>query len=289
MLLFFRSHRRCRAVSIGGVGFVGVLANVLASSRNDDALLSFRMIIFLSDIHLGRGGPSEARRREADVIEFLKSHRPEVEHLYLLGDVFEEFIEYDHLIPKGFARFQGLLAEWADAGVPITYLVGNHDPWHQSYFEREIGITVEHGSLLTAHHGRRLHLAHGDGLVASSRLNAWLRGWLRHPIPVWIYRHALPGDVGMSLARFVNSTFGKRELDFELIEALRRHAGQILADSAVDAVIFGHSHYAEHHMWQAGEYLNTGYWHESRTFGALVDGALHLMRWNGQSTAIVER
>lgn len=247
------------------------------------------MVVFVSDLHLGRGSPRDTRPREEDLIHFLRRVRPDVEHLYLLGDVFEEFIEYDHLIPKGFARFQGLLAEWADAGVPITYLVGNHDPWHQSYFEQEIGVTVEHRSIVAAHHGRRLHLAHGDGLVASAPLKAWLRGWLRHPVPVWIYRHLLPGDVGISFARIVNSTFGKREIDFDLVEGLRAQARRILSDSPVDSVVFGHSHHAEHHVWPEGEYLNTGYWHESRTFGALVDGALHLMRWNGQSTAIVER
>ena len=247
------------------------------------------MVLFISDMHLGRSGYPEARRQEADLIAFLRSVRDDVEHLYLLGDVFEEYIEYHHLIPKGFARFQGLLADWADAGIPITYLVGNHDPWHQSYFETEIGVVVEHEFAIVTHHGKRLYLAHGDGIVTSSRWKAWMKSWLRHPVPVWIYRHVLPGDVGMSLARLVNSTFGKRKIDHALVDGLRRHARGILPKTRVDAVIFGHSHYSELSTWPEGQYLNTGYWHETRTFGAMVDGALQLMRWNGRSTEIVER
>lgn len=247
------------------------------------------MVIFISDIHLGRSGYADARRREEDLIAFLRAVRDETEHLYLLGDVFEEYIEYRHLVPKGYIRFQGLLSEWADAGIPITYLVGNHDPWHQNYFEREIGAVVEHDSVVADHHGRRLHLAHGDGLVVREPIRAWLLSWLRNPVPVWIYRHFLPGDVGISLARIVNSKFGRRTLDRELIGGLRDYARQLLSESDLDAVVFGHSHYAEIHSWPEGVYLNTGYWHESRTFGAMSDGALRLMRWNGQSTDIVER
>lgn len=247
------------------------------------------MVLFLSDIHLGRSEPSDTRRQELDLIRFLRSVRPDVEHLYLLGDVFEDYIEYRHLIPKGFARFQGMLAEWADAGVPITYLVGNHDPWHQSYFEREIGIVVERESFVAVHHDRKLHLSHGDGLVASSPVKKWLRDWLRHPVPVWMYRHLMPGDLGIGLARFVNSTFGKHEIDHDLVSGLRDHARHILSETDADIVIFGHSHFAEIHSWPEGRYLNTGYWHESRTFGGLVDGALQLMQWNGQSVDIVER
>ncbi len=247
------------------------------------------MVIFISDIHLGRSEYPEARGEEADLIRFLRSTEQGIEHLYLLGDVFEAYIEYQHLIPKGFARFQGLLAEWVDSGVPVSYLVGNHDPWHQSYFQREIGATVEHDSVLVSHHGRRLHLAHGDGIVASSRARMWLKSWLRHPVPVWIYRHVLPGDVGISLAKFVNSTFGKRTIDHDLVDGLRAHARALLSESEVDAVIFGHSHLAELHSWPEGAYLNTGYWHESRTFGCLTKGELRLMRWNGRSIDIVER
>lgn len=247
------------------------------------------MVIFISDIHLGRSEYADARRHEADLIRFLRAMRSRIDHLYLLGDVFEDYIEYRHLIPKGFARFQGLLAEWTDAGIPVTYLVGNHDPWHQDFFERELGAVVEFDSLVATHHGLRLRLAHGDGLVPSSRLRAWLQSWLRHPVPVWIYRNVLPGDVGIALARFVNSTFGKHTLNLELVQRLRNHARRILAESDVDAVLFGHSHFAEIREWPEGIYLNPGYWHESRTFGALEDGTLRLMRWNGRSAEIVER
>ncbi len=248
-----------------------------------------RTVIFLSDLHLGRAGERSSREQEKQLLHFLRSVREEVEHLYLLGDVFEDFIEYHHVVPKGFTRFKGLLAEWSDAGIPITYLVGNHDPWHVDYFEHEVGVTIEFGDLFAAHQDRRLLLSHGDRIVSTSRANAWLRDWLRHPVPVWMYRQLLPADLGISLARIVSTRFGNRKIDWDLVEGLRVHARRILAESPVDTVVLGHSHFPELHQWPVGRYMNTGYWHESRTFGRLVDGELQLMQWNGRTAEIVER
>lgn len=244
------------------------------------------MILFLSDAHLGRSGND--RLVEADLISCLKSHRSRVEHLYLLGDLFDEYIEYRHLIPKGFVRLKGLLADWTDAGIPVTYLVGNHDPWHRDYFESELGITMQFDGLSVQHRGCDLFLAHGDRTDAEGMLEAWWKDLLRHPVPVWLYKSLLPGDWGFALARYVNRTFGKRELNPDLVEQLRVHARQILANRAVDVVVFGHSHYPELLTWPEGFYLNTGYWHESRTFGRLDDDALQLVRWNGACSEVVE-
>ena len=246
------------------------------------------MILFISDTHFGRGEPGAERAKELDLIACLRHHREETDHLYLLGDIFEEFIEYRRVAPKGFERLKGLLAEWTDAGIPVTYLVGNHDPWHRDYFEKELGVHVEFGDVLVSHDGLRLRLSHGDRVVGGSGARAWLKSWLRHPAPVWIYRSLLPADFGMWLAGAVNGAFGNREIDAELVSRLREHALRILRESPVDVVIFGHSHRPELSSWNEGRYLNPGYWHESRTFGRLREGKLQLARWNGQTTEIVQ-
>jgi UDP-2,3-diacylglucosamine hydrolase len=245
------------------------------------------MIIFLSDTHFGRGEFAAERAKELDLMACLRHHREAVEHLYLLGDIFEEFIEYRRVAPKGFERLKGLLAEWTDAGIPVTYVVGNHDLWHRDYFKSELGVCVEFGDVQVVHGGLRLHLSHGDRLI-NSGVRAWLKSWLRHPAPVWIYRSLLPADFGMWLARFVNRTFGNKEADPELVSLLREHARRILAESPMNVVIFGHSHQPELETWPEGRYLNPGCWHESRTFGRLQDGRLQLAQWNGQTAEIVQ-
>ncbi|NNF58937.1 MAG: UDP-2,3-diacylglucosamine diphosphatase, partial [Rhodothermaceae bacterium] len=95
------------------------------------------MYLFLSDLHLGRGTDAESRAVERDAIAVLHAHEPAVREgaarenggLFLVGDVFNQFMEYGSLIPKGFVRLQAVLAAWTDSRLPVTYLVGNRDPW----------------------------------------------------------------------------------------------------------------------------------------------------------------
>lgn len=246
------------------------------------------LTLFFSDMHFGQYGAAAERAKETDLIDCLRAHEGNVEHLYLLGDIFHAYIEYQHLIPKGFVRFQGLLAEWTDAGVPVTYLVGNHDPWHRDYFVQELGVRVVFDALIEPTDGTVVYLAHGDAVAARSRLYPWLRSWLRHPVPVWFYRSLLPGDSGLRLARWTNRHVHEDATDPNVIRALRMHARDVLASSAAVLAVFGHSHVPELQTWSEGCYLNTGNWYESRTFGRLDNQGVYLHRWNGQRTIDIE-
>ncbi len=246
------------------------------------------MILFLSDMHFGRGAPAHERAKEAALIDCLDAHADQVEHLYLVGDVFDGYIEYRHLVPKGTTRFQGLLARWTDRGVPVTYLVGNHDPWHESYFSEELGVRVVADALEVEHEGVRLHLAHGDAHGSTHTLYPWLRPLLRHPWAVRLYRSLLPADLGLALARWVSRQLHDEAPDPEVVTALRTHARAHLQHHGTDAVVMGHSHVPALHAWAEGLYLNTGNWYERRTFGRLDPGTLRLQRWNGTRAVDIE-
>ncbi|PSQ73606.1 MAG: UDP-2,3-diacylglucosamine diphosphatase [Bacteroidetes bacterium QH_6_64_77] len=218
------------------------------------------MVLFVSDMHFGRGARSSERDKEQALIECLDAHEGEVDHLYLLGDVFDGYIEYRRLVPKGFVRFQGLLARWTDRGVPVTYLLGNHDPWHHDHFSEEVGATLVPDSVEVTHFGRRLHLAHGDAPTAAHRSRTWLRTLLRHPLSVRLYR-ALPAD--------------------DRARALLRRDG-------LDGVVLAHSHVPTLHDGPNGVYANTGNWYEQRTFARLDEDGLYLQRWNGARAQDIE-
>ncbi len=232
-------------------------------------------------MHLGYGGKEAARACEAGLIACLRSQERDLEGLYLLGDVFDEYIEYRHLVPKGFVRLQALLAGLTDRGIPVTYLIGNHDPWHRDYFETELGVRVVFTPLLEPLHNVNVYMAHGDGIDATARLYNRLKPWLRHPVPVWLYRTLLPGDAGFALARWFNRRSGHGPVKPSTVEALRVHARRVLAETEAAAVIMGHSHYPEHCTWPQGQYLNLGSWYESHTVGRLDHNGLALLRWNG--------
>ena len=246
------------------------------------------MVLFVSDIHFGRDSTEVERAKEAALIECLEAHADHVDHLYLLGDVFDGYIEYRHLIPKGFARFQGLLAAWSDRDIPITYLLGNHDPWHRGYFAEEFGVRLVPDPLEVQHGPHRLYLAHGDAQASTHRGYGWMRPLLRHPWAIRLYRTLLPADLGVALAQKVSRVLHDPEPDPTVVEALEGDARRRLQSAALDAVIMGHSHQSSLREWDPGVYVNTGNWYENRTFARLEDGALHLCRWNGGRTLDIE-
>lgn len=245
------------------------------------------MTLFFSDLHLGRDGYEATRASERALVDLFDAH-PDVEQVYLVGDVFHAYIEYRHLVPKGHVRFLGALARLADRGVRITYLAGNHDPWHRDYFARELGVRVVPDRLEECVEGRRVHLAHGDGLDPDDHAYNLLKPLLRHPVPVWLYRTLLPGDVGYGLARRVSHLGSDEGPIPQTIEALRAYARARLA-GAPDVVVLGHAHAAELTALPGGAYLNPGFWHEDRTFGRLDGDGLALLRWNGTCPVEVQR
>jgi len=239
-------------------------------------------------MHFGRGAKAEERAKEAALIDCLEAHADQVDHLYLLGDVFDGYIEYRHLIPKGFVRFQGLLAAWSDRGIPITYLLGNHDPWHRGYFAEELGVRLVPDHLEGQHGPHRLFLTHGDAQASTHRGYGWMRPLLRHPWSLRLYRTLLPADWGLALARRVSRALHDPETDPTVVEALEASARRQLQAPGLDAVLMGHSHRPCLRTWDRGVYLNTGNWYECRTFARLEEGVLHLCRWNGSRALDIE-
>ena len=238
-------------------------------------------------MHFGRGSRSSERDKEQALIECLDAHEGEVDHLYLLGDVFDGYIEYRRLVPKGFVRFQGLLARWTDRGVPVTYLLGNHDPWHHDHFSEELGVTLVPDSVEVVHFGCRLHLAHGDALTAAHQSRTWLRTVLRHPLSLRLYR-VLPADLGLGLARWVSQRFHDRDETVSVADILHDRAYALVRRDGLDGVVLAHSHVPALHDGPNGVYANTGNWYEQRTFARLDTQGLHLQRWNGARASDIE-
>ena len=89
--------------------------------------------------------------------------------IYLLGDIFDYWYEYKYVVPKGFTRVLGKLAEVTDAGVEVHFFIGNHDIWLTDYLSRECGMILHFEPLMTEINGKKFFLAHGDGLGDDSR------------------------------------------------------------------------------------------------------------------------
>lgn len=119
---------------------------------------------FLSDLHLGAPYFPDSRSTEMKVVNFLDSIKDDADVIYLLGDILDYWYEYRYVVPRGFVRFFGKLAELADRGIRIVWFIGNHDIWIFDYLPRELGIEVVDGSLVEKIDGRYFFMTHGDGI-----------------------------------------------------------------------------------------------------------------------------
>ena len=126
--------------------------------------MEHKPVYFISDLHLGATYLKEPLDYERRVVKWLKSIERNVSKLYLLGDILDYWYEYRDVVPRGFTRFFGQIATMADAGVEITWFIGNHDIWIFDYLPRELGIRVVDGTMRTEIDGARFFLAHGDAL-----------------------------------------------------------------------------------------------------------------------------
>lgn len=135
---------------------------------------------FLSDTHLGAAYFPDSKERERKVVTFLDSIKEEAAEIYLLGDILDYWYEYRYVVPRGFVRFFGKLAELADSGIKITWIIGNHDIWIFDYLPNELGIKVVDGTLTANVLGTDMLMAHGDGIWQHSSQFKILRTLFRN-------------------------------------------------------------------------------------------------------------
>jgi UDP-2,3-diacylglucosamine hydrolase len=101
-----------------------------------------KKIYFASDFHLGYPDHQTSLARERKVVAWLDSIKSDAQVVFLVGDIFDFWFEYKNVVPKGFVRLLGKLAELSDSGIEIIVFAGNHDIWMFDYFTKELGIKV---------------------------------------------------------------------------------------------------------------------------------------------------
>lgn len=240
--------------------------------------MSASKIYFASDFHLGAPNQHDSMLRERRIVRWLEYIEQDAAALYLLGDVFDFWFEYRSVVPKGYVRLLGKLAELADGGLPITYFVGNHDLWMQTYFEQELGIATHRAPLRCTLHGKHFLLGHGDGLGPHDTNYKRLKKIFTNPICRSLFSWVHP-DIGTALAmswsrrsRHTNDIqpdeFKTKEQEWLYAYAVRKHAQQ-----PFDFAIFGHRHLPIdcHLPNNTTRYINLGAWFASNSY-AVFDG-----------------
>lgn len=206
------------------------------------------MIYFVSDAHLGSLLEQDSRAHEMKLVNWLEQIRADATIVYLMGDIFDFWFEYKTVVPKGFVRLFGKLAEIVDSGIEVHFFTGNHDIWAFDYFHKEIGLKVHYGPQIVEHSGKKFFLAHGDGLLNADKKFGFLRSIFHSKLLQKLFG-CIPPRIGQSLGYAWSKANRERILHAdnsykgEDKEELVLFAKQYLEkNEPVDFFVFGHRH-----------------------------------------------
>ncbi len=236
-----------------------------------------KKIYFASDNHLGAPTPEKSFPREQKFIRWLDVVKKDAAAIFLLGDLFDFWFEYKTVVPKGFTRTLGKLAEITDSGIPVYYFVGNHDLWMDGYFEEELNIPVYHSPKEFTFNDSTFFIGHGDGLGPDDKGYKRMKKVFTSSISKWFYRWLHP-DIGVRLAQYLSVKnkliSGDEDVTYlgEDNEWLVRYCKRKLESKHRDYFIFGHRHLPmEIDLNGVSKYTNLGDWITYYTF-AVFDG-----------------
>lgn len=240
-------------------------------------LQSGKKIYFASDQHFGVPDLQQSRIREEKFIRWMDSIKKNAQVLFLMGDLFDFWHEWKFVVPKGYIRVLGKLAELKDAGIDIYFFVGNHDLWMKNYFEDELGIPVFFEKKYYEINSNQFLLAHGDGLGPGDKGYKRMKKVFTNPIAQWAFRWLHP-DIAMKIANYMSQKnkmiSGVEDQKFlgEDKEFLILYSKEKLKTEKIDYFVYGHRHLPMVLDLQKGaKYINLGDWISYFTYG-VFDG-----------------
>jgi UDP-2,3-diacylglucosamine hydrolase len=246
-------------------------------------------IYFASDIHLGALGYASTREREARFVRWLDSIKQDATELFLVGDVFDFWFEYKTVVPKGYIRFLGKLAELVDMGIKLYLFKGNHDMWMFNYFVQELGATIISNELVIERQGKKLYLHHGDGLGPGDGKYKLLKKVFRSGICQWLFERLHP-NFGVGVANYWSKHSRLAQKDNEQRKSdeqewLVSYCKDVLKTEYYDYLIFGHRHLPLDITLNGGSrYLNLGEWIHYNSYAVMEAGNVQLLYFEKTNT-----
>lgn len=243
-------------------------------------------LYFASDFHLGIPDYENSLKRERMLVAWLDKAKDDASEIFLMGDVFDFWFEYKYVIPKGYVRLLGKIAEITDAGIPVHLFRGNHDIWAFDYLDKELNVQLHRKPVIREFSGKKLFLAHGDGLgpgdtgykmlkkVFEFKPNQFLFRWLHPDIGsrmglYWSQKSRLSHLSKQGKAENKSIHYEERLIQFAETEALQH--------PDLNYFIFGHRHIPLiKDVGPNAKVVILGDWVSHFSYGVFEDGEMRL-------------
>lgn len=233
-------------------------------------------IYFASDFHLGIPDFASSLEREKKIVRWLTQVSKDASEIYLVGDLFDFWFEFKTVVPKGFTRLLGKLAELSDSGIKLHIFHGNHDLWQFGYLEKELGCAIYPKPITINLHGKQFHIAHGDGLGPGQKGFKFILSIYRNYFFQRLFAFFHP-NIGLTIANWFSHKSKQQSFEANAQylgdnkEYLMLYAQSILKQQPIDYFIFGHRHLPFHKQINKSNVINLGDWMQYNTY-AVFDG-----------------
>ena len=235
-------------------------------------------IYFASDFHIGAPNAEESLKREKLIVKWLDEIKIDAKEIYLVGDIFDFWFEYKSVIPRGFIRLQGKIAEITDNGTPIHVFTGNHDMWIFDYLPTELGVTLYREPITKEYNGVKFFIGHGDGLGPGDTKYKMLKAVFNSKICQWAFARLHP-NFGIGIANAWSRKSRKTNITYDEIFHGEENEHLVLfckdyikKDPSINYFIFGHRHLPlEINIGEKAKYINLGEWIKYNSY-AVFDG-----------------
>lgn len=229
--------------------------------------------LFLADAHLLNPEDSNYQR----LLTFLQDQVGQLRTLVLLGDIFEFWIGYRHLVFSRYLPLLETLRKIRESGTEIVYVEGNHDFHLGPYFQETLGcrILADGGDLELD--GVVFHLAHGDLVNPDDKGYRRLRAFFRSRLVQFLIK-VVPPDLTWAIGRGLGRQSEKsheRKRAFNPESLLTKYAEKQLG-GATRYVITGHFHSPLCKQLEQGNLVALGDWISQDSYALWEDGTLSL-------------
>jgi UDP-2,3-diacylglucosamine hydrolase len=244
-----------------------------------------KKIYFLSDFHLGSPDHASSLVREKKIVSFLNSVSSTAAAIFIVGDMFDFWFEYKKVVPRGFTRIFGKLAELTDSGIPVHFFVGNHDLWMKNYFKEEMNISVYFDYQTFEWNGKKVLVGHGDGLGPGDHGFKFMKSVFRNKYCQWLFGLLHP-QIGIGLAEYFSNKSRQKtgDADAKFLgengEWLIIFSREQLALRHIDFFVFGHRHLPmDYRLTDKSRYINLGDWISNFTYAEFDGNDMQLKKW----------
>ncbi|MBT8221196.1 MAG: UDP-2,3-diacylglucosamine diphosphatase [Bacteroidia bacterium] len=236
-----------------------------------------KKVYFASDFHLGISVKYSSEEREKQIVSWLDSIKSEADRIYLVGDLFDFWFEYKHVVPRGYIRLLGKLAELSDSGIQLFIFTGNHDMWMFDYLSKELNAPLYRTPVIHEISGKKFFIGHGDGLGPGDYGYKMIKKIFANKICQWLFARLHP-NFGIALANFFSGrSRGMTRIEEQYLgddrEWLWSYANTKSKTVDADYFIFGHRHLPIDVQLEnkKSRYINLGEWMNFNSY-AVFDG-----------------